>query len=89
MKSEYAFAQILKGVGKKNGDGFKDVTKKGEVVFVWNTELPKPYAPGQFPRVGIEHWSASTEQYDFVPASVDEVRQIIREQTPNRHSASD
>jgi hypothetical protein len=43
-------AMILKGVGKINGDGWKDTTKIGQIVFAWNAELPKPYAPGQFPR---------------------------------------
>lgn len=70
-------AQILKGIGKKSGDGFKDTTKIGEIVFVWNSELPKPYASGQFPRVSAEHWSASTEQYDFYPATVDEVQALF------------
>lgn len=69
--------QVLKGIGKKNGDGYKDTTKVGETIFVWNAELPKPYAPGQFPRIGAEHWSASTEQYDFYPATVDEVRSLL------------
>jgi hypothetical protein len=68
---------ILKGIGKVDGDGWKDVTKKGEVVFVWNCELLRPYAPGQYARIGNEHWSASTKQYDFQPASADEVREIL------------
>jgi ribosomal protein S27AE len=68
---------ILKGIGKINGDGWKDVTKEGEVVFVWNCELPAPYMPGQYPRIGNESWTASTNQYDFAPASADEVREIL------------
>lgn len=67
---------ILKGIGKINGDGWKDVTREGEVVFVWNRELPAPYSPGQFPRVGLENWSASTDQYDFSPADADDVDAI-------------
>lgn len=67
---------ILKGVGKVNGDGWKDTTKKGEIVFVWNREHPKPYAAGQYPRVGKEHWSASTEQYDFTVATLDEIQAL-------------
>jgi len=69
-------AVILKGTGKISGDGWKDTTRKGEVVFVWNAELPSPYSAGQYPRVGNEIWSASTEQYDFEPATVDEVRTL-------------
>jgi len=68
---------ILKGVGKINGDGWKDTTKVGEVVFVWNTELPSPYSPGLFPRVGCEVWAASRDQYDFVSASAAEVRELF------------
>ena len=68
--------QVLKGVGKINGDGWKDTTTIGEVVYVWNAEKPSPYAPGQYPRIGNEGWSASTAQYDFSPASVDEVRAL-------------
>lgn len=70
-------AVVLKGIGKINGDGWKDTTKIGEVVFVWNRELPPPYSPGQFPRLGNEIWSASHDQYDFQPATVDEVRSIL------------
>lgn len=72
-------ALILKGIGKINGDGWKDVTKLGEVVYVWNSELPEPYAPGQFPRIGNEGWSASTTQYDFMPATVDEAKALLAE----------
>lgn len=68
--------QVLKGVGKINGDGWKDTTTIGEVVYVWNAEKPSPYAPGQYPRIDNEGWSASTAQYDFSPASVDEVRAL-------------
>lgn len=68
--------QVLKGVGKINGDGWKDTTTKGEIVYVWNAEKPSPYAPGQYPRIDNEGWSASTAQYDFSPASVDEVRAL-------------
>lgn len=68
---------VLKGVGKVNGDGWKDTTTEGEIVFVWNAEKPAPYAPGQYPRVGNEGWSASTSQYDFTPATADDVPAII------------
>jgi hypothetical protein len=70
-------AVILKGIGKINGDGWKDTTTEGEIVFVWNAEKPAPYAPGQYPRVGNEGWSASTSQYDFTPATADDVPAII------------
>ena len=68
--------QVLKGVGKINGDGWKDTTTIGEVVYVWHAEKPSPYAPGQYPRIWNEGWSASTAQYDFSPASIDEVRAL-------------
>ena len=68
---------VLKGVGKINGDGWKDTTTEGEVVFVWNAEKPTPYAPGQYPRVGNEGWSASTSQYDFTPATANDVPAIL------------
>lgn len=60
---------LLRGVGRKNGDGWKDTTKKGEVVFVYRWTLPKPYAAGQHPRVGCIIWTATADQYDFAPAS--------------------
>jgi hypothetical protein len=69
-------ALILRGVGKINGDGWKDVTKQGEVVYVWNTPLEPPFAEGQYPRVGCEGWSASVRQYDFFPATVEDVAAI-------------
>lgn len=68
---------VLKGVGKITGDGWKDTTTEGEIVFVWNAEKPSPYAPGQYPRVGNEGWSASTSQYDFAPATADDIPAII------------
>jgi hypothetical protein len=69
---------ILKGVGKIDGDGWKDTTRKGEVVFVWNTEMPKPYAPGQYPRIGNQcGWTASTDQYDFTPATAQEASEAV------------
>ncbi|MCK6105081.1 MULTISPECIES: hypothetical protein [unclassified Brevundimonas] len=68
---------MLKGVGKINGDGWKDATTEGEIVFVWNAGKPTPYAPGQYPRVGNEGWSASTSQYDFTPATANDVPAIL------------
>lgn len=69
--------QLLKGIGKIDGDGFKDTTRKGEVVFVYAQPLAEPYAPGQYPRVGNTGYSASTEQFDFTPATIDEAREHI------------
>lgn len=62
---------ILKGIGRVDGDGWKDTTKVGQVIFVWNYELPKPYKEGQFTRVGYEDsaWTASIAQYDFTQAT--------------------
>jgi hypothetical protein len=69
---------ILKGIGRIDGDGWKDITKRGEVVFVWNTEMPRPHKAGQYPRVGNQcEWTASTDQYDFAPATPNEAREVI------------
>jgi hypothetical protein len=68
---------VLKGVGKINGDGWKDTTEIGQEVLAWNTELPEPYAAGQFPRIGNAIWSASTSQYDFTPLNLAEARSAI------------
>ncbi|OXS92671.1 hypothetical protein [Pandoraea apista] len=68
---------ILKGVGKIDGDGWKDTTKVGQIVYVWNAELPAPNMEGQFPRIGNEIWSASTKQYDFTPATMEEIRDFF------------
>lgn len=71
-------APILKGVGRINGDGWKDTTHIGEVIYVWNTEMPAPYAAGQYPRMGSDcGWTASRDQYDFAPATVKEVQQCF------------
>jgi hypothetical protein len=61
---------ILRGVGKINGDGWKDTTVKGEIVFAYARTLPKPYAPGQHERLGNIGWTASEDQYDFAPAGI-------------------
>jgi len=73
IAAERAAIPILKGTAFKSGDGWKDTTKEGEICFVWNKMLQKPHAPGQYPRVGKEHWSASTENFTFEPATPDEV----------------
>lgn len=65
-------ALLLKGTGKIAGDGWKDTTRIGEVVYAWNREMPEPYKAGQFPRLGNPIYSASTEQYDFTPCSDEE-----------------
>ena len=75
-QSDLVEAVVLRGVGKRTGDGFKDTTVKGDIVFVWNDELQPPYAPGQYPRIGCEGWSASTEQYDFAAATAEDVSAI-------------
>ncbi|MFN3440865.1 MAG: hypothetical protein ACK4Z3_00535 [Rhizobium rosettiformans] len=74
---EQHMAPILKGIGKRAGDGWKDTTTKGEITFVWNRELPSPCSAGQYPRIGNEQWSASTEQYDFTPASLEEIEALF------------
>ncbi len=71
-------SQVLKGTARRSGDGFKDETKKGHVVFVWNQPLPSPYAEGQYPRVDNSIMSASTDTYDFEPATVDEAREAVQ-----------
>ncbi len=69
--------RILKGVGKINGDGWKDTTRIGEIVYVWDLEHPKPYMRGQYPRIGNEIWSASTTQYDFTVVPESEYREVL------------
>lgn len=68
---------LLKGIGKINGDGWKDTTRIGDVVYAWNLEKPEPYAPGQFPRLGNPLWSASTQQYDFRAVPNDELPSVV------------
>ena len=66
---------ILKGIAKRNGDGFKDSTKIGDVVFVINQELPEPHERGQYRRLGNKTWTASRDMFDFTPASLQESRE--------------
>lgn len=73
----YPHAQILKGTGLYNGDGWKDTTRLGETVYVWCSPLPAPHEPGQYPRVLYPGWSASVHQYAFQPATVEEVRELF------------
>lgn len=69
---------VLKGVAKFGGDGFKDPTVKGQVVYVWNQEKPSPYKPGQFPRVGNgSGWTAERDQFEFTAASMDEIVDVL------------
>lgn len=76
--------QVLMGIGKINGDGWKDTTRIGEIVFVWNEQLKPPYGEGQYPRVGNEGWSASCNQYEFHSATVSEVRDLFSTLTAQR-----
>lgn len=76
---------VLKGVGKINGDGWKDTTFLGQIVYVWNTELPEPYKPGQYPRIGHPGWSASTGQYDFTPATAEEAKNAVESLVEELH----
>lgn len=81
---------ILKGIGRINGDGFKDTTKVGEVVYAWNAELQAPFGPGQFLRVGNDcGWTASRDQYDFVPATTDEVREAFEAAIATREARAE
>lgn len=84
LEDQTKIPQILKGIGKKDGDGWKDVTKVGEVVYVWNKEKPEPYAKGQYPRIGNEGWSAGVDQFDFFPASIEELIELFGENSPLR-----
>lgn len=77
LAAERAALPILKGTAFKSGDGWKDTTKEGDICFVWNRMHPAPYAPGQYPRVGKEHWSASIENYTFEPATLGEVSKLF------------
>jgi hypothetical protein len=43
---------IFRATALYSGDGWKDGTRKGDVAFVYGQELPPPYAPRQYPRVG-------------------------------------
>lgn len=82
--------QVLKGTGVISGDGWKDTTKVGQEVFVWAREMEKPYAPGQFQRVVSNHqcdWTASTEQYAFEPATVEEAQAHVKALTAQAYQA--
>jgi hypothetical protein len=68
---------LLKGIGKIAGDGFKDETRIGEVIYAWNREHPAPHAPGQFPRLGNPVYAASTEQFSFRPLDDDEMVAVV------------
>jgi hypothetical protein len=70
---------LLKGIGKISGDGWKNTTTRGQVVYVWNRPKPEPYAPGQYPRLGNPIYSASTDQFDFEPLAEDEAIAVIEE----------
>ena len=68
---------ILKGTCHDRGHDWKDGYIVGETAFVYSTELPRPYAPGQYPRVGNTSWSASTEHFTFERATVAEVISLL------------
>lgn len=69
--------RVFRGVGRYNGDGWNDGTRKGEVIYTYGRQLPKPYAAGQFERVGNICHTATRKQYDLSPASLIEIVQLI------------
>ena len=69
--------KVLRGVAHRNATWKEGDTSKGDVVYVWDAELPAPYVPGQFPRIGNEGWAASTSLFTFQPAIADEVNALI------------
>lgn len=76
LMSAIAERRVLKGVASSNADWKSGDWVKGDVVFVWNAELPRPYSAGQFPRVGNEGWSASAGDFDFTQATPEEIAQL-------------
>jgi hypothetical protein len=69
--------RIFRGVGRYNGDGWNDSTRKGEVIFTYGRQLPSPYAAGQYERVGNICHTATRKQYDLSPASIIEAVRLI------------
>jgi hypothetical protein len=69
--------RILKATCHTGGDGWKNTDVQGEVVYCWDTELPKPYAPGQFPRVGFTNYTCSSRHFSFEPVDEAEYQGII------------
>ncbi len=43
---------IYRSISLYSGDGWKDDTRKGDVVFTYGRALPRPYGEGQHPMVG-------------------------------------
>lgn len=75
-------AAILKGVARVSGDGFKDTTVKGDVVFVYAEPLPAPHGPGQYERIGFSGWTASSDMFDFKPTTRTEIKALINSLLP-------
>ena len=65
--------QILRGEAHTAGDGFKDTTELGDVVFVLNKQMPPPFQPGQFPRLRDPSWTATSNHFTFRPATHEEL----------------
>jgi len=77
QQSVNTMPRILKGIGIKNGDGWKDTTEVGQTILAWDLEKPSPYSPGQYPRIGCPTLSASVDQFSFTPASKQDVDDYI------------
>ncbi len=70
-------AAILKATRIADGDGWKDTAKAGDVVFVHNVPLPPPHSPGQMQRLGEQGWTVGVDEWTFVPATPQEVRDAV------------
>lgn len=77
MKLQLCPPVILKATAKTDGDGWKDSRRAGEVVFVHAEELPAPHAPGQYLRCGETTWTVSQKDWDLVPATAQEVKDLF------------
>lgn len=68
---------ILKGTCHDPGHPWKDGHRRGDIVFVYSRQLPRPYAPGQYPRVGNPHYSASRDHFTFTRATWRDVLRLV------------
>lgn len=65
--------KILKGVARHNASWKEGTFVAGDVVWVWDAKMPKPYSEWHYPKVGAENNYAHTDSFDFSPATAEEI----------------
>lgn len=79
IEAAKATGRILKATAHRNATWKEGDEVEGDVVWVWDAMLPKPWAEGQYPRIGNESWAAGRSLFTFTKATPEEIASLQAE----------